>query len=945
MEPTAITVTGAREHNLKGIRVEIPKKKLVVCTGVSGSGKSSLAFDTLYAEGQRRYVESLSTYARQFLGQMEKPHYETIRGLSPTIAIEQKSVSKNPRSTVGTITEIYDYLRLLFARAGVQHCHRCGEEVSSQSAQAMVKRILALPPRTKIFLLAPLVDNRKGEHKEVIAQARAEGLVRLRINGNIVELDKLQGLDKKFKHTVEAVVDRLIVKPGIDARLTDSVETCLKLGDGRLIVSGPELEDRMFSETLACDTCGLSFPPLSPQSFSFNSPLGMCRRCNGLGSFKTVDPQLVVPDTSRSIHDGAVLPLKNAVESRSGWTYSLLQAVSNDCKIPLDKPWEKLKASQQKIILFGTSKKVKVHIQRKSGSYVKPHRWEGMVPQLERLYAQTSSPHMRMRYARYLADRPCADCDGSRLRPESTAVRIAGRGLWELCNEPIGKLHDDFEGLVLDGSRAEIAAEVLKEVRSRLTFLVKVGLSYLTLARKSPTLSGGEGQRIRLASQIGSELSGVIYILDEPSIGLHQRDNQRLLEALLRLRDIGNSVVVVEHDRETIERADWVIDFGPRAGRHGGEVVFAGTPAELKVDADSLTGKYLSGREAIEIPDKRRKPKGFIEILGARENNLRNLDVRVPLGVLTCVTGVSGAGKSSLINGIVYPALHRHLHGASRLRVGAHKRIKGIEVLDKVIDINQSPIGRTPRSNPATYTKLFDPIRNLFSMLPEAKARGFKPGRFSFNVKGGRCEACEGQGSIKVEMHFLADVFVRCEECDGTRFNDATLRVKFKGHSIADVLAMSVAEAAELFSAHPHVVRVLETLVDVGLDYIQLGQSATTLSGGEAQRIKLSRELAKRSTGRTIYILDEPSTGLHFDDIRKLLRVLQRLVDAGNTVLVIEHNLEIIRAADHVIDLGPEGGIGGGRIVAQGTPEEVARCEESYTGAYLRDELAVATTL
>ncbi len=944
MEPNAITVTGAREHNLKGITVEIPKKKLVVCTGVSGSGKSSLAFDTLYAEGQRRYVESLSTYARQFLGQMEKPKFDTIRGLSPTIAIEQKSVSKNPRSTVGTITEIYDYLRLLFARVGTQHCHLCGREVSCLSAQQIVKRIVSLPERTKIFLLAPLVENRKGEHKDLIQHARAEGFVRLRINGKIIEIEKLKGLDKKKKHTIEALVDRLVVKPGIDGRLTDTVETCLKLGDGRLILSGPNLEDRMFSERLACEDCGLGFPPLSPQSFSFNSPLGMCPTCHGLGASQEVDESLVVSDPKLSILEGAIVPLANVAQNT--WSLRLLEAVARQYKLSLDKPWQTLTPKQKKVMLWGTDgAEVEVRWKRRSGSGTYRTAWEGVMPQLDRRYKATSSDRAKSHYARFLAEKPCHSCDGSRLRPESLAVRVGGRGLWQLCQEPIGDLFAYFDALRLEGSQAEIAQEVLKEVRDRLSFLNKVGLSYLCLSRKSPSLSGGEGQRIRLASQIGSELSGVIYILDEPSIGLHQRDNQRLLEALLRLRDLGNSVLVVEHDRETIGRADWVVDFGPRAGLHGGEVVVAGRPETVAAHPTSLTGLYLSGRESIPIPASRRNPKGFIEIQGARENNLRNLDVRIPLGVFTCVTGVSGAGKSSLVNGILYPALHRNLHGASRMRVGRHDRVLGIAAIDKVIDINQSPIGRTPRSNPATYTKLFDPIRQLFAMLPEAKARGFKPGRFSFNVKGGRCEACEGQGSRKVEMHFLADVFVRCDECKGSRYNDATLRVRFKGHSIASVLGMTVLESLELFRNHPHIARVLQTLVDVGLDYISLGQSATTLSGGEAQRIKLSRELAKRSTGSTFYILDEPSTGLHFADIRRLLHVLQRLVDAGNTVLVIEHNLEIIRAADHVIDLGPEGGSGGGQVIARGSPEEVADIEASITGRYLARELRTASSL
>ena len=945
-----ILIKGAREHNLKSVDVKIPKKQLVVMTGVSGSGKSSLAFDTLYAEGQRRYVESLSAYARQFLGQMDKPRYDTIRGLSPTISIEQKTTGSNPRSTVGTITEISDYLRVLWARIGIQHCHQCGRPVASQTAQQIATELLSKPEGTRLVLLASLLVNRKGEFRELIADARRSGYTRLRIDGEIVLSEDVEALDKRRKHTVEAVIDRIVIKKGLTSRVTDSVETALKVGGGALIVvetpktagaeeRGKETE-QTYSEKAACAKCGISFPELTPQAFSFNSPQGMCADCNGLGQNFAIDPELVVPDESLSLDEGAVKPWGGDIAKQDNWGHGFRAQILSRMKIDIHKPFEKLPKAQREMLMRGAGdKRFKVTWKGKSGTGSMHVRWEGALPRLMRRFKETGSERAKKWYGQFLANTACTTCEGTRLRTESRAVRVGDETIVDVSQMTVAGASEFFQALKLEGADKQIASEVLKEVRSRLEFLRAVGLGYLSLDRAGPTLSGGESQRIRLASQVGSDLTGVIYILDEPSIGLHQRDNRRLLDTLIRMRDIGNTIVVVEHDEETVREADWVIDFGPGAGVAGGHIVHQGTPKSLEKNARSITGAYLSGRMAIEIPEERRTATGSVKILGARENNLSEVDVEFPLGVLTAVTGVSGAGKSTLVNDILYPALSRKLHNTTR-RVGRHRAVKGLEQLDKVIDIDQRPIGRTPRSNPATYIKVFDEIRSFFAGLPEARVNGYKPGRFSFNVKGGRCEACEGDGVRKIEMHFLADVYVQCEECQGKRFNDATLRVNYKGNSIADVLDLTVREALELFEAHPKVAGPLRLLEEVGLDYLHLGQPSPTLSGGEAQRIKLARELSKRATGRTLYILDEPTTGLHFDDVRKLLAVLQKLVDAGNTVVVIEHNLDVIKAADWIIDLGPEGGPKGGEIIAQGTPEAVAKAKGSFTGRYLKPLVA-----
>ena len=963
MEPETILVKGAREHNLKGITLEIPKKKLVVFTGVSGSGKSSLAFDTLYAEGQRRYVESLSAYARQFLGQMEKPHYDVIRGLSPTISIEQKAASNNPRSTVGTITEIHDYLRVLFASIGKQHCHVCNRVVGKQSAQQIAQELSRLPEGTKLTLLAPLIENRKGEHKEVLADARKRGFARARIDGVVKPLDEDVELDKKKKHDIQLVVDRLVIKAAstadggkggseTDKRLNDSVETALREGKGVLHAlttlpagkgkgaaaekgDGGETHS-IYSENLACPVDGISFPELQPSSFSFNNPMGMCQECNGLGARPEMDPELIVPDQHKTIRNGAVEPWTHALERGGGWTFRMIESLSQSFKVPLDKPWKDLPKEVKQLLLYGSGEdtlSIKWSEGGRTGTY--KTAFEGVIPTLMRRFKETTSESMRKHYLRYFSDKACSACEGERLRPESRAVKIHGQSIVGVSHMTIDAATDFVGNLPLTGNDATIASELLKEIGNRLRFLLDVGLSYLTLNRPGPTLSGGESQRIRLASQMGSELTGVIYILDEPSIGLHQRDNARLLATLKRLRDLGNSVVVVEHDEETMEEADWLVDFGPGAGELGGEIVAEGTPAQVKKVERSLTGAYLSGRKRIEIPGKRRRGNGLrISLHGATANNLKSVDVEIPLGVFTAVTGVSGAGKSTLINKVLYPALSRALYG-SREVPGAYTALSGIEHLDKVIDIDQKPIGRTPRSNPATYTKVFDTVRDVFARTPEARAYAYEPGRFSFNVKGGRCEACEGDGMKVVEMHFLADVYVPCEVCHGKRFNDATLRVTYKGLNVAQVLDLSVREAIEHFAVHKEIIRILKTLDDVGLGYLKLGQPSPTLSGGEAQRIKLSRELARTDTGRTLYVLDEPTTGLHFEDIRRLLIVLDRLVDAGNTVLVIEHNLDVIKCADWLIDIGPEGGDKGGYVVAAGTPEDVARVQASYTGQYL----------
>jgi excinuclease ABC subunit A len=936
VESDRIVITGARQHNLKNITVTIPKKSLVVLTGVSGSGKSSLAFDTLYAEGQRRYIESLSAYARQFLGQMDKPLYDSIRGLAPTISIEQKTASTNPRSTVGTVTEIHDYLRVLWARVGRLTCHSCGRPVSQQSAQQIVQEVMRLAEGTKFLVLAPLVKERKGEHKDVIEQVRKAGFARVRLDGIVLSLeDDEVRLDKKKKHTIDAVVDRLVAKPGLAQRLTDSVETALRLGEGTVVIAAEGQKDQVLSEHRACHHCGISFPEPTPQLFSFNSPQGMCPECSGLGTRMEMDPALVVPNPDLSVNEGAVKPL-GAVGEATTWGSDIVRAVARERGIDLNKPWKALGEPQRRVILYGTGEeRVSIKLKSSWGSGAFKMRYEGAINSMLRRMRETKSEEMRQHYQKYLSSRPCSACGGRRIRREALGVKIAGSTIADVTALSVADACAFFDALALEGAEAKIAAELLKEIRSRLRFLLDVGLNYLTLDRAAPSLSGGEGQRIRLASQIGSELTGVVYVLDEPSIGLHQRDNRKLLEALKHLRDIGNTVVVVEHDHEAMEEADWLVDFGPGAGRHGGEVVAAGTPEQVKKSKTSLTGRYLKGELRIPLPAERRPGSGrAITVKGASENNLKGVSASFPLGLFVCVTGVSGAGKSTLVNHILYPAAARALHG-SDLVVGAHEGIEGLGEIDKVIDIDQSPIGRTPRSNPATYTKLFDLIRDFFAELPEARMHGYTPGRFSFNVKGGRCEACEGDGVKRVEMHFLPDVYVPCEVCRGRRFNDATLAVKYNNLSVADVLDLTVDEALALFKHHPTIRRALETLADVGLGYIALGQSSPTLSGGEAQRVKLSRELSKRSTGRTLYVLDEPTTGLHFDDIRKLLGVLDRLVEGGNTVVVIEHNLDVIKTADWVIDMGPEGGDAGGRIVAQGTPEQVAGVAQSYTGRFL----------
>jgi excinuclease ABC subunit A len=936
IELECIEVEGARAHNLQIESLRIPKRKYVVFTGVSGSGKSSLAFDTLYAEGQRRYIESLSSYARQFLGQLERPAVEHLRGLSPTIAIEQKSASSNPRSTVGTITEIHDYLRVLYARVGRQHCHLCGKRVTTRSAQEIVDALLEEETGRTLLVLAPLISQRKGEFRELFEDLRARGFVRVRVDGTVQRVEQVPALDKKRKHDVELVVDRVQVSQSDQARLTEAVELGLKEAKGELATLDVEKgRTRVFSESRSC--CGHAFPELSPQSFSFNSPLGMCPACNGLGTRVDVDPDLVVPDTQLSIRQGAIAPWAAAMERGEGWTFRIIDALTKSCQVDLDTPWSKLGAKKQRQILYGLGdKRIRVEWGEQGsethGSW--GLRFEGIAHQLMRRYQQTSSPGMREHYARFFSERSCDKCEGHRLRPESLAVRVTNKALHQLCAMTVRAAHDHVRGLELRGNEATIAQSVLLEIQNRLGFLLNVGLEYLTLDRAGPTLSGGEAQRIRLASQLGSELSGVLYVLDEPSIGLHQRDNERLIQTLRRLRDLGNTVLVVEHDEATIRAADHVVDFGPGAGHLGGRVMFSGTPLELTRSQSGLTAQYMSGKRRIEVPKSRRTPRAKLEIIGANEHNLDGVDVEIPIGVLTAVTGVSGAGKSSLINGILLPALMRKLHSSSD-RVGAHREIRGLEALDRVIAIDQKPIGRTPRSNPGTYTKAFDMVREVFAQLPEARTRGYKAGRFSFNVKGGRCESCEGDGVVKVEMHFLSDVYVPCEVCGSRRYNTQTLQVKYRDRSIADVLDASIDSCRELFAPHPPIARILDTLAEVGLGYVKLGQPAPTLSGGEAQRVKLSRELGKRHTGRTLYVLDEPTTGLHFEDIRRLLGVLETLVDAGNTVVLIEHNLDVIKRADWVIDLGPEGGSGGGKIVAQGTPEQVARASRSHTGRYL----------
>jgi excinuclease ABC subunit A len=940
-----LEVRGAAEHNLQRVDVKLPKHQLIVFTGPSGSGKSSLAFDTIYAEGQRRYVESLSSYARQFLGQMEKPRYDHIRGLSPTISIEQKAASNNPRSTVGTITEVADYLRVLWARIGRQHCHRCSRPVERLSAAEIVDRLMVLEPGTRFLLLARLVDNRKGEHRELLQEAVSGGFARFRIDGQIHAAEDLPALDKKRKHTIDVVIDRLAVPEAgrlARARLTDSVETGLRRGQGRLLCQVVGGDERLFSETLWCHRCETGFPELSPQSFSFNSPLGMCSDCNGLGTKPEMDPALVVPDSTKSVRDGAIEPWTNLMKGES-WSGNIIAKVAKEFGIDLDRPWNKLPARHREILLHGSGgRKIALTYKFSSGKIEYQRAFEGALNELYRRFRQTKSDGMRRWYMRYLSETRCSACQGRRLKAESCAVTVGAQSLPAVSGMTIADVRAFLGSLKLGRAERQIAAEVLKEIDARLGFLENVGLNYLSLDRPGPSLSGGESQRIRLASQIGSELTGVLYVLDEPSIGLHQRDNARLLATLRRLRDFGNTVLVVEHDRETIEAADFVVDFGPGAGTAGGQVVHAGTVASLR-RGRSLTGQYLSNRLGIPTPTMRRPGNGHhLRIEGAREHNLKAVTVDLPLGTLTAITGVSGAGKSTLINAVLRPALARALQGSHDVP-GAHDALRGLEHVDKVIDIDQRPIGRTPRSNPATYTKVFDVIRDVFALTPEARTFGYGAGRFSFNVKGGRCEACEGDGVRRIEMHFLADVFVPCEICRGRRFNEATLRVQFKGLSIADVLDLSVSQALEVFANQPRVLPGLRTLAEVGLGYVKLGQPSPTLSGGEAQRIKLARELAKPMTGRTVYILDEPTTGLHFDDLRKLLHVLDRLVAAGNTVIVIEHHLDVIRCADWVVDLGPEGGAAGGHVVVAGPPERVAACAASHTGRFLAEALAAAS--
>jgi excinuclease ABC subunit A len=937
-----IHIRGAREHNLRVDELTIPKRKLVVFTGVSGSGKSSLAFDTLFAEGQRRYVESLSAYARQFLGQLEKPRYDKLSGLSPTIAIEQKSASANPRSTVGTITEVYDYMRVLWARAGVQHCHSCGREVAALTSQQLVDEIRQLPKRTRAILLAPLVVGRKGEHRDVIERSRERGFVRMRIDSTVVRLDdELPTLAKRKKHTLELVIDRIEVGRTDPSRLADSVETAIGESGGELVVAIEGGDELRFSAKRHCAPCGIGFPELSPQSFSFNSPLGACPACNGLGTRLEMDPDLVVPDPSLSIYEGAIRPWAQAIQREDGWNAKIFEALERDMGVDLDRPWKRLGKRQRNLVLHGSGyERIKVHWARGESSGQYAMRFEGVINTLMRRMNQTTSPAMREYYQQFLSDVHCTECDGARLRSESRAVLVGGRPIDAITALSVAESRDWFAGLTFRGARAAIAAELLKEIGARLGFLADVGLPYLSLDRLGPSLSGGEAQRIRLASQLGSELSGVMYVLDEPSIGLHPRDGARLLDALEGLRDLGNTVIVVEHDRGTIERADQVVDFGPGAGPEGGRIVFQGTPKQLRrAGKRSLTGAYLSGALSIPTPTARREPRGRLSISGASLNNLRDVEAEIPLGCLVVFTGVSGAGKSSLLSLTVLPALQRLLGSSAGVSVGPYRKLKGVKAVDKVIHIDQKPIGRTPRSNPATYTKAFDEVRKIMAATPEARAFGFKPGRFSFNVKGGRCEACGGAGVVRVEMHFLADVHVPCEVCRGQRYNEATLRVRYKSRNIREILDLTVTEALEMFANHRRLARILRTLEDVGMGYVRLGQPATTLSGGEAQRIKLSRELARRSTGKTFYVLDEPTTGLHYDDIRKLLEVLHRLVDQGNTVAVIEHNLDVVKCADWVIDLGPGGGDQGGRIVATGTPEQVSRARGSLTGEHLAELL------
>lgn len=930
-----IIIKGAKEHNLKNVDLELPRNKFIVITGLSGSGKSSLAFDTIYAEGQRRYVESLSSYARLFLGQMEKPDVEYVEGLSPSISIDQKTTSRNPRSTVGTVTEIYDYLRLLYARIGTPYCYKCGKEITSQTVDQMVDRIMEFEERTRIQILSPIVRGKKGEHKNILENIKKEGFIRVIVDGEMHEVTDEIKLEKNKKHDIEIVVDRIIVKEGIEGRLTDSLETALKLSDGLVIVDVIDKERILFSQKLACPDCGVAIEELSPRMFSFNSPYGACSNCNGIGYHYQIDKDLVIPNPELSINEGGIAPYNTSNDS--SYYYQIFKALAEDNGFDMDTP---LKYAPKKFLnelLYGTDRVINIKFNsRYNGPSNYKGAFEGVIPNLERRYRGTSSDNVKKWIEDYMTEIPCPKCKGDRLRDEVLAVKVGGLNISEFTHMSISQAIDFIDNLELDEKKRAIGYQVLKEIRDRLTFLRDVGLDYLTLSRSAGTLSGGESQRIRLATQIGSSLVGVIYVLDEPSIGLHQRDNAKLLKALRNLTDLGNTLIVVEHDEDTIYSADHIVDIGPGAGVHGGYIVAEGTVEDIMNNPKSITGQYLSGKKRIEIPAERTKPNGnWIEVIGAAENNLKNIDVKFPLGVFTCVTGVSGSGKSSLVNEILYKSLAQKLNGA-RIKPGKHKEIRGLEHLDKVIVIDQSPIGRTPRSNPATYTGVFDYIRDVFAMTPEAKMRGYEKGRFSFNVKGGRCEACKGDGILRVEMHFLPDVYVPCEVCKGKRYNRETLQVKYKGKTIADVLDMTVEEALEFFENIPRIKRKLQTLYDVGLGYIKLGQSSTELSGGEAQRVKLATELSKRSTGKTIYILDEPTTGLHMADIHKLIKVLGKLVEGGNTVIVIEHNLDVIKTADYIIDLGPEGGDKGGTVVATGTPEEIAEVEESYTGQFLK---------
>ena len=939
-----IKIRGAKEHNLKNIDVDIPRNEFVVLTGMSGSGKSSLAFDTIYAEGQRRYMESLSSYARMFLGQMEKPNVDKIEGLSPAISIDQKSTNRNPRSTVGTVTEIYDYFRLLYARIGIPHCPSCGREISRQTVDQMVDQIMALKEGTRIQLLAPVVRGRKGEHAKVLERAKRGGYVRVRVDGSLYELTEDIPLDKNVKHNIDIVVDRLVIRPGIERRLADSIENVLNLSDGLLVADVIDGEPLTFSQSFSCPDCGIGISEIEPRSFSFNNPFGACPGCLGLGYKMEFDEDLMIPDKSLSINQGAITVMGwQSCTDKSSFTNAVLQALCKEYHFDLDTPFEKYPDKIRKILIHGTGgKEVEVHYQGQRGRGVYPVAFEGLIRNVERKYKETFSETMKQEYETFMRITPCKECGGMRLKKEALAVTVCGRNIYEITSMAVGELRDFLGSMELTPQQQLIGNQILKEIRARVGFLVDVGLDYLSLSRATGTLSGGEAQRIRLATQIGSGLVGVCYILDEPSIGLHQRDNDKLLNTLKSLRDLGNTLIVVEHDEDTMLAADYVVDIGPGAGSHGGEVIACGTAREIMQVPESVTGQYLSGKLKIPVPESRRKPAGWIKVTGARENNLKNIDVEFPLGVMPCVTGVSGSGKSSLVNEILYKRLAKDLNRA-RCIPGKHKDILGMEQLDKVIAIDQSPIGRTPRSNPATYTGVFDQIRDLFASTADAKAKGYGKGRFSFNVKGGRCEACGGDGIIKIEMHFLPDVYVPCEVCGGKRYNRETLDVKYKGKSIFDVLDMTVEEAYTFFENLPSIRRKIETLYDVGLSYVKLGQPSTTLSGGEAQRIKLASELSRRSTGRTIYILDEPTTGLHFADVHKLVNILHRLADGGNTVVVIEHNLDVIKTADYIIDMGPEGGDRGGTVIARGTPEEIAKNKKSYTGVYVKKMLERAS--